>query len=67
MDFKSLKDRVQDLSGSASDAVSKMLDDFNAALPTMRALGYYRMIRHLQVHRYFPFVGLTYRFSLNIT
>ena len=28
---------------------------------------YYRMIRHLQVHRYFPFVVPTYRFSLSIT
>ena len=28
---------------------------------------YYRMIRHLQVHRYFPFVVRTYRFSLSIT
>jgi hypothetical protein len=28
---------------------------------------HYRMIRHLQMHRYFPFVDLTYRFSLSIT
>jgi predicted regulator of amino acid metabolism with ACT domain len=40
MDFKSLKERAQELTGSASDAVSKMLDEFNAALPTMRALGF---------------------------
>jgi hypothetical protein len=40
MDFKSLKERAQELSGSASDAVSRMLDEFNAALPTMRALGF---------------------------
>jgi hypothetical protein len=49
MDFKSLKDRVQDLSGSASDAVSKMLDDFNAALPTMRALGFNVENIHVEV------------------
>ena len=40
MDFKSLKDRAQELTGTASDAVSKMLDEFNVALPTMRALGF---------------------------
>lgn len=31
---------VGNLTNSASDAVSKLLDEFNAALPTMKALGF---------------------------
>jgi hypothetical protein len=38
-----------------------------ARRPLQTLQRYYRMIRHLQVHRYFPFVGRTYRFSLGIT
>ena len=37
-----------------------------APRPLQTLQRYYRMIRHLQVHRYFPFVGRTYRFSLSI-
>jgi AraC-like DNA-binding protein len=50
-------------------ARQKMLtDEFDAAPRPLQTLQrYYRMIRHLQVHRYFPFVGRTYRFSLSIT
>jgi predicted regulator of amino acid metabolism with ACT domain len=40
MDLKNMMGRVQELSGAASEGVSKMLDEFNAALPTMRALGF---------------------------
>jgi hypothetical protein len=40
VDFKNLVDKAQGLAGSASDAVSKGLDEFNAALPTFRALGF---------------------------
>ena len=32
--------KTRDLAGSASDTVGKLLDDFHAALPTMRALGF---------------------------
>src|SRR3981189_90214 len=38
-----------------------------APRPLQTLQRYYRMIRHLQVHRYFPFVDHTYRFSLSIT
>jgi ABC-type Na+ efflux pump permease subunit len=48
MDFRSIKERAQELSGTASDAVSKMLDEFNGALPTIRALGF--NVEDLQVH-----------------
>lgn len=40
MDLKSLRDRAQGLAGSASEAFSNALDEFNAALPTLRALGF---------------------------
>jgi hypothetical protein len=47
MDLKSWKSKAEGLvdsasqiTGVASDTVSKMLDEFNAALPTMRALGF---------------------------
>ena len=40
MDFNSVLSKTRDIAGSASDTVGKLLDDFNAALPTMRALGF---------------------------
>src|SRR5580698_509185 len=40
MNFNSVLDRGRDLADKASDGVSKFLDDFNAALPTMKALGF---------------------------
>jgi len=40
MDFASVTRKVGELTNSASDAVSKLLDEFNAALPTLRALGF---------------------------
>jgi hypothetical protein len=40
MDFNGMPGKTHDLAGSASDTVEKLLDDFNAALPTMQALGF---------------------------
>jgi hypothetical protein len=40
MDLKSLGSTVKGLVDSASDGASKLLDEFNEALPTMRALGF---------------------------
>ena len=40
MDFNGMLNKTRDLAGSASDTVGKLLDDFNAALPAMRALGF---------------------------
>ncbi len=40
MDFNGVLSKTRDIAGSASDTVGKLLDDFNAALPTMRALGF---------------------------
>ena len=40
MAFKDLMAKAQDLTGSASEVASKLIDDFNAALPTLRALGF---------------------------
>jgi len=40
MDFNGVLNKTRDLAGSASDSVGKLLDDFNAAIPTMRALGF---------------------------
>ncbi len=40
MEFNNMLGKARELSSSASDAVSKLLDEFNAALPTMRALGF---------------------------
>ena len=40
MEFNSMLSKARELSGSASEAIIKLLDDFNAALPTMRALGF---------------------------
>jgi hypothetical protein len=40
MNFKDVTSRVKDLAGTASEATGKLVDDFNEALPTMRALGF---------------------------
>src|SRR6516225_2907945 len=40
MDFNGMLNKTRDVAGYASDSVGKLLDDFNAALPTMRALGF---------------------------
>jgi predicted regulator of amino acid metabolism with ACT domain len=40
MDLKNMMGRGQDIFNTASEGVGKMLDEFNAALPTMRALGF---------------------------
>jgi hypothetical protein len=40
MDFNSVLDRTRTLTDTTSEAVSKFLDEFNAALPTIKALGF---------------------------
>jgi hypothetical protein len=40
MAFKDIVNKAQDLTGSATEATGKLLDEFNEALPTMRALGF---------------------------
>jgi hypothetical protein len=40
MGFKDLVDKAKDVAGSVTDAASKLVDEFNEALPTMRALGF---------------------------
>jgi hypothetical protein len=40
MDFNGILNKTRDVAGTASDTIGKLLDDFNAALPTMRALGF---------------------------
>ena len=40
MDLNSMMGKAKDLAGTANEGVSRMLDEFNAALPTMRALGF---------------------------
>ena len=40
MDLNSMLGKAKEFTGSANEGVSKMLDEFNAALPTMRALGF---------------------------
>jgi hypothetical protein len=40
MDFNNVLEKTKRLTDTASDAVSKLLDEFNAALPTMKALGF---------------------------
>src|SRR5580693_6850529 len=40
MAFKDLMGKAQELTGSAADMAGKYLDEFNEALPTMRALGF---------------------------
>lgn len=47
MDFNNMLKKGQELTNSASDAVSKLLDEFNAALPIMKALGF--SVEDLQV------------------
>jgi hypothetical protein len=40
MVLKDLMSKAQEIGGTAADAVGKLLDEFNEALPTMRALGF---------------------------
>ena len=40
MAFKDLVGKAQELASAASDTANKALDEFNEALPTMRALGF---------------------------
>jgi hypothetical protein len=40
MQFKDLAGKAQELGSAATDAVGKMVDEFNEALPSMRALGF---------------------------
>jgi hypothetical protein len=40
MDFTNVLDRTRKLTDSASEGASKFLDEFNATLPTMKALGF---------------------------
>jgi hypothetical protein len=40
MEFKNLVGKAQELAGSATATAGKMLDEFNEALPTIRALGF---------------------------
>ena len=40
MDFNNVLGKARELTNSASEAVSKLLDEFNAALPVMKALGF---------------------------
>jgi hypothetical protein len=47
MDFKDLKGKVPGLVGGVTDAAGKMVDEFNEALPTIRALGF--TVKDLQV------------------
>jgi hypothetical protein len=58
MGFKDLVGKAQELTGSASETVTKVLDEFNEALPTMRALGF--TIKNLKVGMgLMPEVGAT--------
>jgi hypothetical protein len=40
MEFRSLVGKAQELAGAATATAGKMLDEFNEALPTIRALGF---------------------------
>lgn len=40
MAFKDLVTKAQEVTGAATEASGKLLDEFNEALPTMRALGF---------------------------
>jgi hypothetical protein len=40
MPFKDLMDKTKELAGTATQAADKFVDEFNEALPTMRALGF---------------------------
>ena len=47
MEFKGLVGKAHDLAGSATATAGKVLDEFNEALPTIRALGF--RVRDLHV------------------
>jgi len=47
MPFKDMMAKAQELTGTATEAAGKFVDEFNEALPTMRALGF--TISDLQV------------------
>jgi len=40
MEFNSMLNKARDLAGPASETISRTLDEFNAALPVMEALGF---------------------------
>lgn len=40
MAFKDLMGKAKDMAGAATDAAGNLVDEFNEALPTMRALGF---------------------------
>ena len=40
MAFKDMMTKAQELTGTATEAAGKFVDEFNEALPTMRALGF---------------------------
>ena len=40
MGFKDLVDKAKDAASGVADAAGKLVDEFNQALPTMRALGF---------------------------
>jgi len=40
MTFKGLMGKARELAGTANEAAGKIMDGFNEALPTMRALGF---------------------------
>jgi hypothetical protein len=40
MPFKDLMGKAQELAGAATETAGKFVDEFNEALPTMRALGF---------------------------
>ena len=40
MEFKNLMGKAQELTGMATEAAGKIVDEFNELLPTMRALGF---------------------------
>jgi hypothetical protein len=47
MNFNNVLDRTRSLTDTASAGVSKFLDEFNAALPTLKALGF--SVQEIQV------------------
>lgn len=40
MQFKDIMGKAQELTGAATEAAGKVVDEFNETLPTMRALGF---------------------------
>jgi predicted regulator of amino acid metabolism with ACT domain len=40
MEFNNMLNKARDLAGPASETISRLLDEFNAALPVMQALGF---------------------------